>query len=396
MSKIMDNKKTNSFFYLILLDFIVATQVVAISVFFEKLITTSDNWTNKIFIIFLLVVFLVFLFFSRIIKGNHRANIILRLGLVFIFLGSLINLFLDNPAFFVFGIIICGLGAGMIIAGQIGIIWHKDAKKNKAFSLAIMTSLVLGLTIGSIFINFLSGPMLSALQVSFLLGIAFPILAMFEKITLSFEILLKKIAGFFSSHWKKISAFGFYHIISWLFDNPLWLFVELKWHSGGVYAMMLAALTINFAMLFYYRKNKVSWLGLDVAVDFMQKKTEKLTQVFFILVSPKMLVVFVVAALLSPDYLLVLQVVFYFLVAFEILILATRGLGTKWESIVAFFALSVWQDSFITTAYLRRKDYSAGLKRKDYIIFFLSSLTSISYWAIRNSLIAELILRPIF
>lgn len=391
----MDNKKTNSFFYLILLDFIVATQVVAISVFFEKLITTSDNWTNKIFIIFLLVVFLVFLFFSRITKGNNRANTILRLGLVFIFLGSLINLFLDNPAFFVFGIIICGLGAGIIIAGQIGIILQEDARKIKTLSLTIILSLTLGLTTGPIFINFLSGPHLSGLQISFVLGIIFPLLAMFEKITLAFEKLLKIIAKFFIAHWKKVSAFGFYHIISWLFDNPLWLFVELRWHSNGVRAMMLAALIINFGMLFYYRKKKVSWLGLDVAADFMQKKTEKLTEIFFLLVSPKMLAVFIVAALLSPDYLLVLQVVFYFLVAFEILILATRGLGTKWESIVAFFALSIWQDSFVTTAYLRRKDCSDGLKRKDYIIFFLSSVTSISYWAIRNGLIAELILRPI-
>jgi hypothetical protein len=222
-----------------------------------------------------------------------------------------------------------------------------------------------------------------------------PILALFEKITLSFEKFLKIIAEFFSSHWKKISAFGLYHILSWLFDNPLWIFVELRWHSNGVRVMMLFALIINFGMLFYYRKKKVSWLGLDVAADFMQKKTEKLTELFFLLVSPKMLAVFIVVALLSPDYLLVLQVVFYFLVAFEILILATRGLGTKWESIVAFFALSVWQDSFVTTAYLRRKDCSDGLKRKDYIIFFLSSVTSISYWAIRNGLIAELIIRPI-
>jgi len=391
----MGEHKKNFFFYLFLVDFVIATQIALVSLFSQNLAILDAHWISQGFLLSLFLAFLVFLFFSGLSQDPSLAKNIIRIGLVFIALGSFIDLFPNNQNLFLFGRILGGLGAGITLAGQMSIIWYSQLKKSLLFSSALIASIFLGLLTGPKLIQLLAGPALSAPNISFLLGMFFPILAIFEKITASLETVLKNFSAFLGVHWKKLTGMGAYQIAQWFLDNPVWIFAELTWQANGVKLMILLALIHNFGLLFYYRGKKVSWLSLDVAVDFLHERKETLTKLFFQLVSPKMLIVFVTVALLSPDYLLILQGLFLLLLAFGLIILALRGVGTKWESFVAFFALSVWQDSFITTAYLRRKDSVTGLSAKDYIIFFLSFAVSISYWAIRNGLIAELIIRPI-
>lgn len=59
---------------------------------------------------------------------------------------------------------------------------------------------------------------------------------------------------------------------------------------------------------------------------------------------------------------------------------------------VIFFALCVFQDPFITTAYFRRGRFD-GLQLLDWKIFFASVLVSNVYWTLRSGLMAAILVR---
>ncbi|MDO9231120.1 MAG: hypothetical protein Q7U36_01410 [bacterium] len=163
-----DNKKV-FFFYLILVDFIIAMQIAAVS-FLQ--IKSSD------FFLSFIISFLVFLAFSEIFKSSRKIESIMRPGMIFMILGSLINFFPSDASFFALGRAISGLGAGMVMASQIGMIWHDDSEEMKNFSVVILFSFISGLIFGPALVTFLSGPALGEMKVVFVLGMALPGLAM--------------------------------------------------------------------------------------------------------------------------------------------------------------------------------------------------------------------------
>jgi MFS family permease len=179
---ISKNRRT-FFFYLILADFVIAVQIAAASFLPKGLIDFSDNWASEIFMLSFASAFLVFMPFSGIFKNSKRIKSVIRPGLIFMILGSLLSFFASNSNMFIFGRTICGLGAGMMIVGQIGIIWHEDFKRNRLFSPAVLGALILGLTFGPSFLIFFSGPALSVAKLSFLLGAIFPALVLLEIVT---------------------------------------------------------------------------------------------------------------------------------------------------------------------------------------------------------------------
>lgn len=146
----------------------------------------------------------------------------------------------------------------------------------------------------------------------------------------------------FKKQREKIAAMGTYQILSWIFDNPIWWYVELTWKGKGVAGIMLVTLFLNIGLLAYYRRKKISWLCWDIVDEIGNKWYLK------------------------------------------------RKLGDPFM----FFLLSVVQDPFITTSFLRHGQ-NDGLKSRDYTVFFASCVVSIGYWAIRNGLLTEFILRPI-
>src|SRR3989339_1133765 len=154
-----DNRKV-FFFYLILVDFIIAMQIAAV-VFLK--IKSAD------FILSFVVSFIVFLIFSEIFESSRKIKSVLKPGLIFMVLGSLVNFLFLDMNFFVFGRVLAGLGAGMILASQIGMIWHNDSEKMKNFSLVVLISFILGLAFSPALVSFLSGPALSEMKVVFVL-----------------------------------------------------------------------------------------------------------------------------------------------------------------------------------------------------------------------------------
>jgi hypothetical protein len=64
----------------------------------------------------------------------------------------------------------------------------------------------------------------------------------------------------------------------------------------------------------------------------------------------------------------------------------------KLGDIPAFFALSIYQDPFMTTVYLRKKGHGhAGLSRRDWNFFWSSVFVSNAYWTLRWIVIIELV-----
>jgi hypothetical protein len=63
--------------------------------------------------------------------------------------------------------------------------------------------------------------------------------------------------------------------------------------------------------------------------------------------------------------------------------------------LAAFFILSIIEDPFVVTMYLRH-GYINGLRMRDIVIYLGSSIISIAYWTIRNGLLVELGLRHLF
>lgn len=147
------------------------------------------------------------------------------------------------------------------------------------------------------------------------------------------------IAAFLKSWWKVIIGQGLYQTLSWVYDTPLWMAIEAAFGIKGVVAMMASAMAINFCTLFYYRSKEVSWLGWDKGIKLIP--------------------------------------------------IINRIKWEKLKRMTILVFLSIFQNSFIATAYMRHDREKNGLTTKDYITFFVSSMISVSYWAVRNGIIVE-------
>jgi hypothetical protein len=190
------------------------------------------------------------------------------------------------------------------------------------------------------------------------------------------------IAASFKKHRGIITGAGIYHIESWIYDNPLWMSVELRWKETGVWGMVVGAFIINTVLLIYFRNKKTDFI-LWNKLDKMSKRSSELNETYnkwgwadkkTIWKSCLLVVTYVPAKLV-------------------ILILWCLKKSPLLGDLAAFLVLSVIEDPFITTMYLRH-GYRNGLRKRDYLTYFVSSAVSIGYWAARNAAIVELIFRP--
>jgi hypothetical protein len=166
---------------------------------------------------------------------------------------------------------------------------------------------------------------------------------------------------------------GIYFYYGWLLDNPVWWYAVSEYgYLYGNFGMTSLAIIHNFALLYFFaylfRKFGFDWLaqimgelkGLASNMDYV-KVSRAMSQwrtkiVFFFLVAA-------VKPLLFPTF---------------VMALLLRG------RVSSFLSLSIFADSFLTTAYLRQRD-SVWLARGDLKIFILSSLVSCAYWSLRSS-----------
>ena len=337
-----DNKKV-FFFYLLLVDFVIAVQIAAVSFFPKKIISPGNDWTDGNFILTFSLSFLVFLIFSGVFKNAQEIKKIIQPGLIFMILGSLINLFLNDSAF-TLGRSICGLGAGMVMAGQIGIIWHEDFNSLKKFSFLILVSFFLGLILGPYLIKFLSGPALSELKTSFVFGAIFPFLAIFglsQKLENFFIWLIKTLL----KEKKRLGILGIGYLtnetIDFIFNFIIYPFVIWKLGIlGGGAVMTILSFLICYIIMIFYDWSKKDWLGIETIKQVKEYQGKSLI-----------------------------------------------GRFTSWMlkkgDLAVFLFLSIQFDPFITTAYLRHGAHNySGMKKRDWKNFIASLLVGNIYWTL--------------
>lgn len=176
--------------------------------------------------------------------------------------------------------------------------------------------------------------------------------------------------------WRRISTIFVGHSIyafsSWLFDNPLYILViALYGPLWGGAVMTALSLIFCFIILIYYIRMKIDWLGVDVieaikesGPDWVRrletrtyKKNWTRTAAGYLTYIPSKTLLFLFWALKRGDF-------------------------------PAFFALSLLEDPFITTAYLRHGSFHP-LERRDWLVCGGSVLFSNGYWILRTSVIVE-------
>ena len=202
------------------------------------------------------------------------------------------------------------------------------------------------------------------------------------------KAIFEKMVAFIATWKTVIIGQGIYKVVNWLWDNPIWMGMQYVFKSAGVVIMVVGSFLLNFGLLFYYRSKKVSWLGWDRGVEALKEKEEEISQNFvgiFLRASTFLGVLLYNSSEISS----IIFVAFGVLVALSFLVLLLRALKVRiLGDCIAFVLLSIYEDPFITVAYLRH-GYVNGLRVRDIIILTLSCILSISYWTIRNGLIVE-------
>ncbi|NTW30175.1 MAG: hypothetical protein HGA33_02775 [Candidatus Moranbacteria bacterium] len=139
----------------------------------------------------------------------------------------------------------------------------------------------------------------------------------------------------------------FDHVFNyWIYISVLYLHGSLK---GGV-ILTLADIAISFLFVKFYDWLKRDWLGLEMAREARD------------------------LGVLIPGFLEKLMA------KYRIKKIVESG------DIAAFFILSIFFDPFITTVYLRDRQYG-GMRGKEWMIFFASAVLSNVWWTGRNTIL---------
>lgn len=133
--------------------------------------------------------------------------------------------------------------------------------------------------------------------------------------------------------------------------------------------MTLAAGIICFGLVVYYERSGTDWLGVNVLEDVKERGDIWIGR-FYSQKGHWWLLVKIAAFVPLKGFLLVLWLL-------------------KKNDVVAFFTLSIYEDAFKTTVFLRHGRFD-GLKTKDWMIFFASLAVSNLYWIVRWNILIEL------
>jgi len=171
-----------------------------------------------------------------------------------------------------------------------------------------------------------------------------------------------------SKSWKKVvqvlAGYGLYSCWTWVWDNPIWFGVigYFSYHFGDVKGIAIASVVMtigafinNFIFLVTYQWRKKDWLAVEEA-EAIRQKTRDRTDKWFVKARERDQ---------RGLYGLLIRIIIWF--------------GT-------FSLLSIYEDSFITTAILRGK-VGGKLTGKDYATFVLSTLVGCIYWSARNGVL---------
>ncbi len=177
-------------------------------------------------------------------------------------------------------------------------------------------------------------------------------------------------------HWPSkfkllAAAHTILYIADWVFDHILYPIV-LVWLGfiQGLFVMMILATIYCLLILFYYIESKEDWLGVDV-VQAVQKHGHKWVERLYSKEGRWWKLIHIIAYIPAKIFTLVLFL-------------------SKKNDISAFWVLSMYEDAFKTTAYLRH-GRKGSMTKKDWWVFFSSIVISNLWWTLRWSVIIVLL-----
>lgn len=184
---------------------------------------------------------------------------------------------------------------------------------------------------------------------------------------------IKKIAADIAAWEKQIAIIALGHtfnaIFDWFFNNPLYGYVIERFGlKDGYFIMTAASFLVCLAFIWFYDWLKVDWLGLEVA-----KEAQKFGPIWIRNLN------------IQSGIGRVLWWPFSRVILFLLWAVNKGGL-------IAFTALSIYTDPFITTVYMRKGwgEYN-GLTKRDWMIFLSSTFVSNAYWSVRVSVLLNVL-----
>lgn len=180
---------------------------------------------------------------------------------------------------------------------------------------------------------------------------------------LALGLIVFVVSGNLKKTIRVMSGWGIYEAYNFLFDFILWPLLQAFYGIWGVILLIILALINNFLILLWYQSKKIDWFGVRVLEDIKEKghvwvnkigKSKNIVKKYSLYIPVK-----------------VLQLMIWLL---------------NKNDIFAFVTLSVWQDSFITTIFLRHGKFTK-LDRRDYFIFVFSTILSCLAWSVLMQII---------
>ena len=155
-----------------------------------------------------------------------------------------------------------------------------------------------------------------------------------------------------------MSGWGIYEAYNFIFDFLIWPIIQAFFGFVGIILLILIALINNSIILFWYQRKKVDWFGVNVLEDLKSKGHLWVNKIGDSKNTVKKISLYIPAKILQSMIWLLNK-----------------------NDIFAFVTLSVWQDSFITTIFLRHGKFDK-LDKRDYIIFVSSTILSCLAWSV--------------
>jgi len=186
-------------------------------------------------------------------------------------------------------------------------------------------------------------------------------------LSIIFGILIYFISKDLKRVAQVLGGWGGYQLLNFSFDYLFWAYIQERYGFYGIIFLAFCALIINFLILIWYQRKEVDWLGVGILEEIKSNGhvwIEKVKQH-------------------NKWY---IRIILYLPAYFFGLII---WLLNK-NDILAFFVLSIYQDSFITTAFLRHGNFGK-LTRRDYTILILSTIVNAAAWSFFIEIILNLL-----
>lgn len=189
------------------------------------------------------------------------------------------------------------------------------------------------------------------------------------------------VAAFIAAKRKEIATVALgqsiWTLIGWFYNNPLYIAaIAIYGPLAGGALMTCGSLVICLGMVIWYNRHGVDWLGVG-AVDAIRKLALRYAEKL--------------AAWRASSFGGLLLFVVFYLPIRLLLVLARLANHAAWGDATAFVLLSIFEDPFTTTVYLRH-GYYGPMTRRDWSIFIGSMLLSNGYWILRTTVVIELAL----